>query len=378
MENNLINKYLKGDRMIWLVVAILSVFSILAVYSSTGSLAYRFQQGNTEYYVLKHLVILVLGFVIIYFTHKINYINYAKIARLGLIVVVPLLFFTLLSGHNVNEASRWLKLPVMGLTFQTSDFAKIALLLFLSRALSKRQDQPIELKDFIINILLPVLVICALIVPANFSTAAVLFVTSLTVMFIGRIPFKHMAMLFGAGVICLVLFIGVSKLVGYEGRIATWMERIENFSEPKTDEIDQSTQAKIAIAKGGAFGVGPGKSTQRNFLPQAFNDFIFAIICEEYGVWGAALILFMYIILMFRAVSFVRKSPKAFASLLAFGCCFSLVFQAMINMAVATNLFPVTGQALPMVSMGGTSIWFTSIAIGILLSISKSFEQEGG
>ncbi len=371
-----IETYFKGDRQIWLVVVLLSIFSILAVYSSTGTLAYKYQSGNTEYYLFKHGIIMLFGFLIIYFTHRMPYTFYARISKIAIIVAAPLLLLTLLTGTNLNEASRWLTLPIVGLSFQTSDFAKIALLLFVARSLSKKQDNIKDFKSAFLPVILPVCIICGLILPANFSTAAVLFTTCLFLMFIGRIKLKFILSLVGIGVAGLTLFILIASFSGYTGRIGTWKKRIENFKSGEDNGNYQTQQAKIAIASGGVMGKGPGNSSQRNFLPHPYSDFIYAIIIEEYGLWGGALIVFLYVLLFYRAVVIVKRSPRAFATLLAVGCAFSLVFQAMINMAVAVNLFPVTGQPLPMLSMGGTSIWFTSIALGVILSVSRDLETE--
>ncbi|HNR18351.1 MAG: FtsW/RodA/SpoVE family cell cycle protein [Bacteroidetes bacterium] len=378
----MIDTYFKGDRIIWLVVMLLSIVSILAVYSSTGTLAYKYQSGNTEYYLFKHGSIILFGFLIMYLAHKVKYTFYARISKIAVILVLPLLLLTLLMGANLNDASRWLRLPVIGLSFQTSDLAKVALIIFVARMLAKNQDKIKDFKTGFLPIIIPVVLVCGLILPANFSTAAVLFSTCLVLMFIGRVSAKYILSLMGIGVVGLGLFIGIALMVGYEGRIKTWQKRIENFSNPESEANYQTQQAKIAIAKGGLLGQGPGNSTQRNFLPHPYSDFIYAIILEEYGLAGGMFVLMLYLLLLYRAVLIVRRSPKAFATMLAIGCAFSLVFQAMINMAVAVNLFPVTGQPLPMLSMGGTSIWFTSIALGIILSVSRDVEgetqEEGG
>jgi cell division protein FtsW len=377
--NNWLDKYFRGDRVIWLVVMLLALFSILAVYSSTGTLAYKTKHGNTEYYLVKHLFILFFGFGLMYLAHLFRYTVYARLANIIIGIAIPLLLFTLIMGTNRNEASRWLTLPIINLSFQTSDLAKLALILFVARALSLRQDNIKDFKSAFLPIMLPVLITCALILPANFSTAAVLFATCIILMLIGRIAFKYIASLVGIGVLVLSLFIVISLAIGKEGRIMTWKARIESFIDGKNgSDSFQSQQAKIAIAKGGVLGVGPGNSTQRNFLPHPYSDFIYAIIIEEYGLVGGLLIVVLYLVLLFRAVKIVSNSPRAFATFAAIGCAFSLVFQAMINMAVTVGIFPVTGQPLPMLSMGGTSIWFTSIAIGIILSVSRDLEKEGG
>jgi len=375
---NWLETYFKGDRVIWLTVMLLSIFSILAVYSSTGSLAYKYQAGNTEYYLIKHGFILLFGFGLMYGAHLLKYTVYARFSKIAIILAIPLLALTLFTGTNLNEASRWLTLPIVNLSFQTSDLAKLALILFVARMLSKKQDNIKDFKTTFVPIMGPVIITCALILPANFSTAAVLFATCVILMVIGRIRIKYIMMLLGIGVITFSLFIGISKLVGYEGRIATWEKRIETFMSDDSESSYQSQQAKIAIASGELFGKGPGNSSQRNFLPHPYSDFIYAIIIEEYGLFGGAIIVVLYLVLFFRAIQIAQNSPRAFATFLAVGCAFSLTFQAMINMAVAVNLFPVTGQPLPMLSMGGTSIWFTSIAIGIILSVSRDDEKEGG
>ena len=373
-----IDKYFKGDRVIWLIVILLSIFSLLAVYSSTGTLAYKYQSGNTEYYMLKHFIILLLGLGIMYASHLVKYTWYARLSKVALIIVIPLLLITLIGGTHLNEASRLLTLPGIGLSFQTSDFAKLGLLLYVSRMLSIKQDNIKDFKSAFIPIMLPVLVVCGLILPANFSTAAVLFACSVCLMFIGRISLKYLGGLMLIGIAGLALFIAIAKFTGYTGRIETWSNRIENFNDKSSGGNFQAEQAKIAIAKGGILGVGPGNSTQRNFLPHPYSDMIFAIVCEEYGLWGALVVVGLYVLLLYRAILLIRQSPGAFATLFAAGCSFGLVLQAMINMAVATNLFPVTGQPLPMLSMGGTSIWFTSLSIGILLSVSRDVNKEGG
>jgi cell division protein FtsW len=367
----------KGDKVIWGVVIILSLFSILAVYSSTTTLAYRHKQGNTEYYLIKHLSILIFGFLLMYFAHKIRYVYYARISQLAVIISVPLLLYTLIFGASINEASRWTTLPGVDIMFQPSDFAKLALIMFVARMLAKKQENIKEFNQAFIPIVLPVIVICFLILPANFSTAAILFVTCVVLMFIGRVNMKYLFGMAGIGAVLLVLFIAFLYFSPKSGgRLGTWQNRIENFSNGDSEENFQVEQSKIAIAGGGVIGKLPGNSMQKNFLPNPFNDFIYAIITEEYGLIGAILVLLMYLILLFRGIIIVARAPGNYGAFLAIGVTFSLVFQAMINMAVATNLLPVTGQPLPLVSMGGTSIWFTSIAIGIILSVSKELEED--
>ncbi len=369
-------KNLKGDKVIWALVLFLGILSILAVYSSIVSLAYKYQDGNTEYFLFKHGFILIVGFGLMYAAHKLDYKYYSRISQLAIFVAVPLLAFTLLTGASINDASRWLVIPVINQTFQTSDLAKLALIMFLARMLSKKQDIIKDFNSAFIPILFPVLIICGLILPANFSTAAMLFTTSVVLMFIGRVNLKYIISMILIGVVLLSVFIGIVVNSNYTGRVETWKNRIENFMSNDSESNYQAEQSKIAIATGGPLGKGPGGSTQRNFLPHPYSDFIYAIVIEEYGILGGFVLLLLYLILLYRGIIICIKAPRTFGSLLAIGLSFSLVFQAMINMAVAVNLFPVTGQPLPMVSMGGTSIWFTCLAIGIILSVSRTVYEE--
>lgn len=373
--------YLKGDRVIWAIVFLLSLLSILAVYSSVVTLAYKYKQGNAFAYLIKHAITIFGGIFIMYFIHKLKYTLFSRIAQIGIFFLVPLLLFTLLKGVSAGEASRWIEVPGLGLTFQSSDIAKIILLIFVARTLTIKQGQLNDFKSVFKYLLIPIGIICILIFPANFSTAALLFVCCLFVMFVGGIHIKIILQILG---LCAVGAIFFLLLVWYApesipgGRGPTWKARIENFIKGDSKNNYQSEQAKIAIATGGIIGKGPGQSTQRAFLPQASSDFIYAIIIEEYGLFTGFALLFLYMILLFRGIRILRDSEKTFGGLMAVGLSFSLVFQALINMAVAVNLFPVTGQPLPLVSMGGTSIWFTCIAIGIILSVSKANEDNTG
>lgn len=386
MTNNIL-KYLKGDKVIWLTVLFLSVISVMAVYSSSGMLAFRTRGGNTEYFLFKHFFILVLGLVIMYGTHRIKYTWFSRLSQVAMILAIPMLIYTLAMGVNLNSANRWISIPIIDITFQTSDFAKLALITYLARLLAVKQDEIKDLKSAFLPMIVPIIVICGLILPANFSTAAILFITCLILMFIGRVNVKHLLSLVGCAILGFALLVGISYVVPVEKvfpRMETWKQRVETYfisaeSEEDTTAISdasfQSDQAKIAIATGGLFGKGPGNSDQRNFLPHPYSDFIYAIVIEEYGLIGGVLVLLAYLILLFRGVKIVVKSPNTFAALLALGCCFMLIFQGLINMAVAVNLFPVTGQPLPFVSMGGTSLWFTSMAVGIILSVSRAIEE---
>ncbi|NQV03424.1 MAG: cell division protein FtsW [Bacteroidia bacterium] len=371
-------KNIKGDKVIWIIVIILSIFSLLAVYSSTGLLAYKKQGGDTEHYLLRQFFILGLGFFLMYPMYLIKYTYYSRLAQIGLILTIPLLLVTLISGTNLNETNRWLTVPIINITFQSSDVAKLFLIMYVARVLSKNQEQIKEFKKGFLPAILPVIIICLLILPPNFSTAAILFATCIVLMFIGRVNLKYIMALAGFGVVAIILILGIAmKAPNLLPRSTTWKKRIENFldkDKASSDETYQVDQAKIAIVSGGVLGKSPGKSTQRNFLPHPYSDFIFAIIIEEYGLVGGAIVMLLYLILFFRVIRIANKCPGNFGALLSVGIGFSLVFQALINMAVAVNLFPVTGQTLPLISMGGTSIWFTCISLGIILSVSRRTE----
>lgn len=372
-------KYIKGDRVIWLIMLLLSVFSLLLVYSSIVTLAYRHHDGNTFYYLFRHGFILVCGLGLMYLAHKIKYTYYSKIAQLALYVSIPLLLITLLMGTSLNSANRWLTIPVINQTFQTSDLAKVALIMFVARFLAIRQDEIHDFKRGFLPLLVPIFIVCGLILPADLSTAALLFVNCLVLMFIGRVKLKHIGLLVLSGAFALSLVYMTGKAMpGTFGRLDTWVSRVETFVSPDAADLNQSyqsDQSKIAIATGGVVGKMPGKSTQRNFLPHPYSDFIYSIVLEEYGLIGGFVTLMLYLMLLFRSIKIGLNCPRTFGSLLAVGIGFSLVFQAMVNMAVAVNLVPVTGQPLPMVSMGGTSIWFTCFAVGIILSVSAGAES---
>ncbi|PLX09195.1 MAG: cell division protein FtsW [Marinilabiliales bacterium] len=372
-------KYFKGDRVIWGVILALSLFSLLAVYSSTGTLAYKYQSGNTLYYFIKHFSFLLFGIAVVFFAHLVPHRYYSRLAQLLYYVSIPLLVLTLIMGTNLNEASRWLTLPGVGISFQTSDLAKLALIMYLARLLSQKQDQIKDFKEAFRPLMIPIIITCGLILPANFSTAAILFVTSLTILFFGRINIKYLLSLIGIGGIAFAFFVLIVFSLPEElqdsFRVGTWKSRIESFVNSSDEDNYQAEQAKIAIATGGITGKLPGNSTQRNFLPHPYSDFIFAIIVEEYGLLGAVVVVLLYLILLYRAGVIVKKTNSQFGAFVAIGLTFSLVFQAMINMAVAVNLFPVTGQTLPFISMGGTSILFTSTALGIILSVSRAEEN---
>lgn len=374
-----IRRYIKGDRVIWIVVLILLVISLLSVYSSTGSLAYQHRSGNTFFYLFRQLKFILLGLLIIFFVHLIPYKVFSRISVFALYLAIPLLLLTLFIGTNINEATRWLQIPGTGLTIQPSDFAKIALVMFIAKILSVNQNNIRDFKGVFGKVAMAVVVTCALILPANFSTAAILFLTAFSLMFVGRIPLKYLAMMIFTGVFALSIFIGAALLLDNEGRISTWKNRIEAYVNGEGDNY-QADQAKVAIVQGGFFGKGPGNSTQRNLLPHPYSDFIYAIIIEEYGsLIGGVLVLALYLWLFFRAGLIIRRSRSTYGAFLAFGLSVGLVLQAFVNMGVAVGLVPVTGQTLPLVSMGGSSIFFTSMATGMILSVSwGTKELDGG
>jgi cell division protein FtsW len=362
----------KGDRWIWLIVILLSVWSLLAVYSATGTLAYKKGVGS-EQFLIKHLVMIVGGIALMYFSHLLDYRYYAGISKVLMVITIPLLAYTLFFGASVNEASRWVTIPIINQTFQTSDLAKLALITFLARTLSKKQENIKDVKKAFLPIMAAVCVVFVLIALANLSTALMLFGVSILLLIMGRISIKQISIVCLAGVVLL----GAVMLLG--PRRKTYISRIDTFIHPEKADPDkafQANQAKIAIATGGIFGKGPGNSTQRNFLPHPYSDFVFALIIEEYGMVGGVGLVLLYLVFLYRCVLIVTDSPKAFGALLAAGLSFSLTIQAFANMAVAVGLGPVTGVPLPLVSMGGTSILFTSVAFGIILSVSRDIEEK--
>lgn len=362
----------KGDRWIWLIVIILSVWSLLAVYSATGTLAYKKGVGS-EQFLIKHLVMIVGGIALMYFSHLLDYRYYAGISKVLMFITIPLLLYTLLFGANVNDASRWVTIPIINQTFQTSDLAKLALITFLARTLTKKQENIKDVKDAFLPIMGSVCVVFVLIALANLSTALMLFGVSILLLIIGRISIKQIA------IVCLAGAVLLTAVMMLGPRRKTYMSRIETYMNPEKADPDkafQANQSKIAIATGGIFGKGPGNSTQRNYLPHPYSDFVFALIIEEYGTVGGVGLVLLYLVFLYRCVLIVTQSPKAFGALLAAGLSFSLTIQAFANMAVAVGLGPVTGVPLPLVSMGGTSILFTSVAFGIILSVSRDIDEK--
>ena len=372
---------LKGDKVIWAFVALLAMFSFMPVFSASSNLAYmRHGSGNALTYLLKHGAQVLIGFFIIYKVHKIPYHYFRTISKYLLPVVWILLVYTLMKGTVIDgaNASRWIQIPFIGITFQTSTLAAIVLFVFVARYLSKKRETPITFQNSLWELWTPVFVTLFLILPANLSTAALIFFMVIMLVFIGKYPLKYIAVILGVGIIGLMFFILVAKAFpdAFPNRVDTWINRIDNFTTDKPDEDDyQIEKAKIAIASGGIYGLGPGKSVQKNFLPQSSSDFIYAIIVEEYGLFGGLLVLGMYLLLLFRFVVAAHKANSLFGKLVVVGLGFPIIFQAMTNMAVAVELLPVTGQTLPLISSGGSSIWMTCIALGIILSVTKKEEE---
>lgn len=365
---------LRGDRTIWAILAVLSIFSILAVYSSTGTLAYREMGGNTESFLVKHFVIVAGGLFLAYLAHLIHYTRYSKAAPVLLMLSLPLLVYTIAFGTDINDARRWITVPFVGLTFQTSDFAKLALIIFVARAISSKQDYIKDFNSAFLPIIVPVLIICGLIAPADLSSAILLFFTCVGMMFVGRVALQYIALLLMLGIVVFAMLVLLGEFFPEFIRSETWVNRVRDFID-QPDGGYQVQQAKIAMANGEWFGLGPGNSIQRNYLPSPYSDFIYSIIVEEYGIFIGILIILLYVLLFFRATRLVTKSPKAFGAMLAIGLSISLVLQAFINIAVSVHLVPVTGVTLPMISMGGTSILFTCISFGMMLSVSKYIES---
>ncbi len=368
-------KNIQGDKAIWAIVALLALFSFLPVYSASTNLVYVIGNGTTVGHLLKHGMLLILGFTIIYAVHKVPYHYFKGLSIIALPVVIVLLIYTLAQGTTIGgaNASRWIRIPFVGVTFQTSNLASVVLLVYVARYLSKIKDKTVTFKESILPLWVPVFVILGLILPANFSTTAIIFFMVLMLCFMGGYPIKYLASIVGVGIVALTFFILTAKAFPgmFPNRVDTWISRIENFTTKDDPDANyQIEKAKIAIATGGIVGVGAGKSVMKNFLPQSSSDFIYAIIVEEYGAAGALFLLFLYLMFLFRVLVVANKANNVFGKLVVIATGLPIVFQALINMAVAVELFPVTGQNLPLISSGGSSIWMTCLAVGIILSVS--------
>jgi len=370
---------ISGDRTIWAIIAVLAIFSFLPVYSASTNLVGVVGKGTTLGYLLKHAMLLLLGFVIIYATHKIPYRYFSGLSVLLIPVVLVLLGYTLFQGKTISgvNASRWINIPFVGIGFQTSTLASVVVMMYVARYLAKNKEKKILFKESILQLWIPVGIVLALILPANFSTTAIVFTMVLIIAFLGGYPLKYIGIIVGIGILIFALFILTAKAFPdtfKNSRINTWASRIENFSSANEEENYQAEKAKLAIASGEIQGKGPGKSVQKNFLPQSSSDFIYAIIVEEFGLVGAIVLIILYLGLLFRIVIVATKTETIFGTLLVLGVGIPIIFQALINMAVAVGLFPVTGQPLPLISTGGTAIWMTCFAIGIVLSVSADRE----
>ncbi|MBB3123945.1 cell division protein FtsW [Mesoflavibacter sabulilitoris] len=379
MQKAILNN-IKGDKLIWAIVALLAIFSFLPVYSAASNLAYVGGSGNTFAFLVKHFMHLFLGFAIMYGVHKLPYRYFRGLSMVMMPLVFVLLIVTILQGTTIEgaNASRWIRIPFINMSFQTSTLASVVLMVYIARYLSKIKDKTITFKESILPLWIPLFIVLALILPSNFSTTAIIFVMSMMLLFLGGYPLRYLLVMCAAGLVGLTFFILIAKAFpeAMPNRVDTWMSRIENFANGEDTEEDyQIEKAKIAIASGGVVGLGSGKSIQKNFLPQSSSDFIFAIIIEEYGLIGGLFLMVMYLWLLFRIVIVSQKADTIFGKLVVLGVGLPIIFQAMINMAVAVELFPVTGQTLPLISSGGTSIWMTCMAIGIILSVSAKREE---
>ncbi len=374
-------KNIQGDSVIWAIIGVLAIFSFLPVYSASSNLAYLYGDGNTFKFLAKHFAHLVLGFGILYGVHKIPYHYFRGLSMIALPIVVVLLLITMAQGTTIGgaNASRWIRVPLVGVTFQTSTLAAVVLMTYVARYLSTIESKLISFKETLLPLWLPVFLIIGLILPANFSTAAIIFAMVVLLVFIGGYPFRYLAIILTTGLLLLSLFVLSAKAFPdvFPNRVDTWISRVASFVDKTDKDADyQIIKAKTAIASGGITGLGPGKSVQKNFLPQSSSDFIYAIIVEEFGLLGALVVMVVYLLLLFRLVVVAHKSSSMFAKLLVIGVGLPVVFQALVNMAVAVELFPVTGQTLPLISSGGTSIWMTCLALGIVLSVSAKREVE--
>ena len=374
-----LNQTFQGDRTIWIIVVILSFIGILAVYSATGTLAFAKQKGNTEFYFLRHIFYLSIGWFLLFFIHKIPFKYYSRIVQIGFWLSLGLLYLTLIIGSQINNATRVISLG--GITFQPSDMAKLFLVMYIARFLSKKQDE-VETLGVFGKIILTIIAVIIPIIPENLSTALVVMTTSTLLLYIGRIRYKYIFMLVGGALLAFGLFlvfiftIDISKFE--DSRLPTWKKRIETYMGNDEDGNSgyQQMQSKIAIATGGLLGKGPGHSTQRNFLPHPYSDFIFAIIVEEYGIAGGIIVIGCFIVLIVRCLKIVIESQRSFAALAVLGIAFSTSFQAFVHMGVSVGKLPVTGLTLPLVSMGGTSLILNSVAFGFILGISRHIEEE--
>ena len=376
-----IKNIILGDRVLWVAIALLSVFSFLPVFSASSNLTYVVGQGTPWSHLLKHFVVLLFGFALMYSLHKIPYHYFKGISILALPLIILLLIYTATQGNLIGgaNANRWISIPIVGLSFQTSTLASIVLLAYVAHLMSKYNPELNRLKSSILKLWIPVFIVILLILPANLSTSVLLFFMVLILVFLGGYPIKYLLGMFGMGLFMAFLFILIAKAYPdwVPNRIDTWISRIENFNSGVDNSGNyQIERAKTAIATGGFLGVGAGKSVMKNFLPQSSSDFIYAIIVEEFGLVGGTALILLYLVVLFRIVVIAHKSDTVYGKLLVLGLGLPIIMQAFVNMAVALQVFPVTGQTLPLISSGGTAAWMTCISFGMILSVSAGQKIE--
>ena len=374
------NIFFKGDTVLWCIIALLVIFSFLPVFSASSNLAFVVGKGTPYGYLLKHFIIMTFGFSLIYVFHKVPFIYFKGISVLMLPVVFILLIYTASQGNIINgtNANRWIQIPIIGFSFQTSSLASVILMIYVAHYISKNHDKIITFGNSFLSLWIPILGVLLLIFPSNFSTAIILFSMVIMLLFLGGYPFKYLFLMCSSVLLVFILFVVSAKAFPdyIPNRVDTWANRITNFSSSEKNANYQIERSKIAIASGGLYGKGAGKSVMKNFLPQSSSDFIYAIIIEEYGLIGGVILIFLYLLLLFRIIVIFHKTEILFGKLLVVGLGIPIVFQAFINIAVTVQLFPVTGQTLPLLSSGGTSAWVNFIAIGIILSVSNSIKKE--
>ena len=380
MEESVKN-IINGDRVLWVALALLSIFSFLPVFSASSNLAYVVGQGTPWSHLFKHFIVIVFGFVLMIVTHRVPYRYFKGISILALPLTIFLLIYTASQGNLIDgaNANRWIKIPFVGFSFQTSNLASIVILIYVAHLISKGGPKIFKFKSSIIPLWLPVFTVILLILPANLSSAALLFLTILILIFLGGYPIKYLVSMFVVGLVLSAIFVLTAKSYPeiFPNRVDTWINRIENFGiSGENDGNYQIERAKTAIVTGGLVGLGAGKSVMKNFLPQSSSDFIYAIIVEEFGLIGGTALILLYLIVLFRIIVIANKANTVFGKLLVLGLGLPIIIQAFVNMGVALQVLPVTGQTLPLISSGGTSAWMTCIAFGIILSVSSTPNEE--
>ena len=362
---------LKGDKVIWAVIAFLGLTSVLTVYSSSHALAMRYG-ASPEDFLLKHIILLMVAVGVVFIFHRLNFSKLSKLSVIFLVLSILLLLYTYMNGVTYNHATRWIRVPFIGITFQTSDFAKIALIMYVARTLSIMQSKEVSIHE----LLIPIFIVTVLIIPSDLSSALILLLTCIILMFIAKAPFKVVLYILVAGFVAVSIVMMFAYFNPEAFRLDTWSTRLAQFWNGQGGNMFQVEQAQMAIAKGGFFGLGPGNAEQAHFLPHSYSDYIYCVIIEEYGLLGGSIVCILYVTLLIRCIRMITKSPKAFGAILAFGLCLSITIQAFVHMAVNVNLLPVTGLTLPLVSMGGTSLMFTGMSLGIILSVSRYIENN--